>query len=195
MAVRSLVVALAVVAGASCGGAIAPSAPTMGAPGTASDGVLAHILASRDLDGAVVGDSDGAGAGGPPGTTPLATRATVVILFASWCPHCHDEIQLLDALRAAHPGLRVIGLNYRGHEEYDARGNAAAVRNYRRHFAPWMRVVPADERLFDEIGRPPKIPTMFVYDAGGALVQVYDRRVRAMPDGAELEGLLARLGA
>ena len=59
----------------------------------------------------------------------------------------------------------------------------------------WMRVVPADERLFDEIGRPPKIPTMFVYDAGGALVQVYDRRVRAMPDGAELEGLLARLGA
>ena len=147
--------------------------------------VLADVLATPDLDGAPIG-------GGAPGDTP---RATVLIVFASWCTHCHQEIAVLDALRARHPGLRVIGVNYRGHEEYDARGNAQAVRAYVRDFAPWMRVVPAGEPLFTELGRPPKVPTIYVYDARGALVQIYDRQYREPPDAGELDALFARLGA
>ena len=149
--------------------------------------VLADVLATPDLDGARLGDTDG-----PPGEAP---RATVLIVFASWCSHCHDEIATLAALRASHPGLRVIGVNYRGHEEYDARGNAAAVRSYVRDVAPWLPVVPADEALFTELGRPPKIPTLYVYDARGALVQIYDRQAREQPDAGELDALFARLGA
>jgi thiol-disulfide isomerase/thioredoxin len=161
--------------------------PIAGATG-GMDYVLGHILASPDLDGAIVGAADG-----PPGAQP-AVGATIVVLFASWCSHCHDEIQVLDGMRAAHPGVRVIGVNYRGHEEYDARGDAAAVRRYVRTFAPWMRTVPIGDELFGELGRPPKIPTLYVYDLRGTLIGVYDRRVRDMPGAAELEQLFARLG-
>jgi thiol-disulfide isomerase/thioredoxin len=173
--VRALVIA------AVLGACVPPAA----APAPPRD-VLADVLASPDLDGARVGSADAPG---------LAPRATVLIVFASWCTHCHDEIAVLGALRAAHPGLRVIGVNYRGHEEYDARGNAAAVRGYVQAFAPWLRVVPAGEALFDELGRPPKIPTLFVYDARGALVQIFDRSQRPQPDAGELDALFARLGA
>jgi thiol-disulfide isomerase/thioredoxin len=154
--------------------------------------VLADLLAAPPLDGfagAPAGPTDG-----PPGAS-LAPRATVVVVFASWCTHCHDEIAVLDTLRGAHPAMRVIGVNYRGHEEYDRRGDSEAVRNYVRNFAPWMRVVPIDEALFDELGRPPKIPTLYVYDARGALIETFDRQYRDQPGAAELDALLARLGA
>jgi thiol-disulfide isomerase/thioredoxin len=169
------------------------AAPAPGyAPPTGPRDVLADLLAAPPMDGFA-----GAPAGpvdAPPGAS-TAPRATVVVLFASWCTHCHDEIAVLDALRGAHPAMRVIGVNYRGHEEYDGRGNSEAVRNYVRNFAPWMRVVPIGDALFDELGRPPKVPTLYVYDARGALVQTFDRQYRDQPGAAELDAVLARLGA
>jgi thiol-disulfide isomerase/thioredoxin len=142
---------------------------------------LAAIEASADLDGAVIGP------GGEQATT-------IVIVFASWCTHCHRELEVLAKLRSSHPKLRVLGVNYRGHEEYDHRGNAQAVRRYVATRAPWLRVVPADDRLFDVLDRPEKVPALYVYDRNGALVARYDRRDRAMPDGAELRDLLRRIG-
>ena len=56
-----------------------------------------------------------------------------------------------------------------------------------------MRVAPIDEPLFTRLGRPPKIPTLFVFDRGGALIAVYDRRERPMPDARELDALFATL--
>jgi thiol-disulfide isomerase/thioredoxin len=129
-----------------------------------------------------------------PGTDPAA-RATVVIVFASWCTYCRGALAQLGELRGKHPGLRVIGVNAREHEEYDDRGDAAAVRAYVADHAPWLRVVPADDALFGALGRPPRIPTMFVYDGAGALVQTYDRSERPPPAKAELAALLATLGA
>jgi thiol-disulfide isomerase/thioredoxin len=188
----SVAVLLALGAAAGCLGGprsyMTPAAPPAAAPAPRPDGVLAHVLMSPDLDGMRTGDLVG-----PPGAAP-PPRATVLVVFASWCGNCHQELELLAAELDVHPGLRVIGINYRGHEEYDARGNAVAVRRYVHDHAPWLRVVPAGEELFSELGRPPKIPTMYVYDARGALVAVYDRQYRAMPDRGELEQLLARLG-
>jgi thiol-disulfide isomerase/thioredoxin len=165
---------------------IAPPPPAFPQASAPARSVLADLLAAPDLDGR----ADPAGAA--PGAQP---QATVVIVFASWCTHCHDEIAVLDQLRIEHPALRVLGVNYRGHEEYDARGSSQQVRNYVRNFAPWMRVVPVGEDLFGELGRPPKVPTLYVYDARGALVATYDRQLRDQPDRAELEALLARIGA
>ena len=142
---------------------------------------LVQLEAAPDLDGAPVGHADAA--------------ATIVIAFASWCPHCHDELAILDHLRGAHPRLRVLGLNYKGHEEYDHLGGAQEVRRYRAEHAPWLRVVPVDDGLYQAFGSPAKIPTLYVYDARGALVETFDRGVRAQPDERELEALLARLGA
>jgi thiol-disulfide isomerase/thioredoxin len=139
---------------------------------------LAELEASPDLDGAPVGSS---------------ADPTIVILFASWCGHCKDELRELEALRASHH-VRLLGVNYRGHEEYARRGSSEAVRAFART-VPWLRVVPIGDALFRELGQPPTIPFLVVYDRGGTPVASYDRRDRAPPTRAELEALLARLGA
>lgn len=139
---------------------------------------LGMVEAAADLDGATIGASHG--------------KATVLIVFASWCPHCHTELAILDELRGRHADLRVIGINYVGHEEYQGRGNPLVLRAYLAKHAPWLRVVPADDPLFTALGRPPKIPTIYVYDKAGALVATFDRRERPKPTTRELEAVLAR---
>ncbi len=174
--------------GGSLAGALvlAIVAACSGTPATAAHplhrtGPLAVLETSRDLDGALVGTSE--------------ARATVVFVFASWCGNCHHELAILARLRPAHPGMRVLGVNYGGHEDYAARGSSSAVRRYVAEHAPWLTVIPADEPLFALLGRPPKVPTMFIYDRAGTLVETYDRRDRALPDAGELAAILRRLGA
>ncbi len=147
---------------------------------TASPTALALIEASPDLDGQVVGE---------------AHAPTIVVLMASWCGHCRDQLAELAQLRATHPTARILGVNYKGYEEYDNRGNSAQLRAVIAQHFPWLRVVPANDQLFAALGRPPLIPTLWVYDARGALAATYDRSQRAPPTRAELEALLAKLGA
>ncbi|MBX3162536.1 MAG: TlpA family protein disulfide reductase [Deltaproteobacteria bacterium] len=155
-------------------------APAPAPPPPRPSGPLALVEATADLDGARIG--------------PLGTgRATVLVVFASWCPHCQVELDVLGELRARHTGVRILGVNYVGHEEYKGRGNALAVRAYLAEHAPWLRVVPADDELFAALGRPPKIPTIYIYDRTGALAAKFDRRERPQPTAAELEEILARL--
>lgn len=141
-----------------------------------SPNVLGLIEASRDLDGVAVGTAE----------TP-----TIMIVFASWCEHCRDELHELEAMRGS--GVRILGINYKGHEDYKARGSSEAVRGFVHDQAAWLRVVPIEEDVFAALGRPPLIPTMFVYDRHGALVETFDRRVRKPPSKSELEALLAKL--
>ncbi|HVV85118.1 MAG TPA: TlpA disulfide reductase family protein, partial [Kofleriaceae bacterium] len=128
--------------------------------------------------------------GQPVGALAPGGRATVAVLFASWCPHCRDEMPVLAELARRHPDVRVLGLNYRGHEEYEQRGDAAAVRAFVTGSAPWLRVVPADERLWRALGRPAKVPTIYVFDRGGRRVRTFDRRREETPDLAGLEAVL-----
>ncbi|MBE7454748.1 MAG: TlpA family protein disulfide reductase [Kofleriaceae bacterium] len=139
------------------------------------------------LDGAA--DLDGQ----PVGPLAAGQRATIAIVFASWCGACRDEIVVLDELRATHPDVRLLGVNYRAHEEYDGRGDAAAVRAFVATHAPWLRVVPADEAMWGQLGRPPKVPTLYVFDRTGALARTFDRRHDPLPTRADLEAALAAL--
>jgi thiol-disulfide isomerase/thioredoxin len=157
--------------------ACATSAPPI-PPKAAPPPLYAQLEASRDLDGTVVGPSD--------------AQATVVIVMASWCGHCRDELAVFDAVRAAHPAVRWLAVNYKAHEEYDRRGNSIEIRALARQ-TPWLRVIPADETLFASLGRPPLIPTVFVFDRDGSLVARFDRRERKPPDPAELDALLVRI--
>ena len=176
-------------AGVAAGCLVEPAAtPPVAAPRPAHGGALAPradalalIEQSPTLDGPPIGHA--------------ADTATLVVLFASWCGHCRDQLAAIDAIRAAHPAVRVVGVNYRPHEEYDGLGDSARVRAYVAQNAPWLLVVPADDPVWAALGRPPKIPTLYVYDRAGALVRVYDRRVDALPTASELDVLLARLGA
>ena len=148
---------------------------------SATPDALTRIEASADLAGAAIGHTD--------------ARATIIVVFASWCPHCHDQLGILGSLRHTHPGMRIVGVNYTGHEEYNQLGGSDAVRAYVAEHAPWLRVVPCDEACFAALGRPPVIPATFVYDQAGALVEHYDRRERPEPTREEIETLLQRLGA
>lgn len=116
-------------------------------------------------------------------------KKTIAIVFASWCVHCHDELAQLDQLRAR-PDLRIVGVNFKWQEEYDARGDSAAVRAYVAEYAPWLTVVPGDGTLYGELGDPAKVPSVYVFDAAGGLVASFDRRRTQPPDAHELAGVL-----
>ena len=167
----------------ACGVASGCGAPAASAPATsaARGPSLALVERAVDLDGAAVG---------PPAA---AQRATVAVVFASWCVHCREEMPVLAALAAGHPEVRVLGINYRAHEEYDGRGDAAAVRAFVAAEAPWLRVVPADEAVWKSLGAPPKVPTVLVFDRAGALVRAFDRRAAPIPGLADLEAALAAI--
>jgi len=141
---------------------------------SAAPSPLAQLEASRDLDNAVIGAQ----------RTP-----TVVMLLASWCSHCRDELAVFDEIRAQHPHVRWLGLNYKAHEEYDDRGSSAAIHTLA-GATRWMRIVPADDALFAAFGSPPKVPTIFVFDSRGTLVATFDRRERSAPREQELDDLL-----
>jgi len=134
---------------------------------------------SQDLDGAVVGDAP--------------DRATVAIVFASWCGHCRREMDELADLMARRQDVRVIGVNFRHHEEYDQRGDSAAVRAFVREEAPWLRVVPGDLSLWQAFGGPRYVPALYVFAADGSLAASFDREHREPPDADELDALLTQL--
>ncbi len=159
-------------------GLVGCSAPVVEKPRPRNSTQLARIEASNDLDGKPVGKTTG---------------PTLVIVFASWCTHCHKELEQIARLRSSNSTLRVLGVNYRGHEEYDGRGSSAAVRRYVTQNAAWLRVVPADDALFELLGQPPVVPTLYIYNPAGELIETYSRRERAMPDADELRELLRRI--
>ena len=172
---RTAAVLVALLVG--CGGAPAAPRATPPAPALAPPHLVA-IEAAPDLDGVTVG------------ALPSDQRATIAIVFASWCTHCRDELPVLAALLDERPDLRMLGINYRAHEEYDGRGDAAAVRALVASDAPWLRVVPADDAVWASLGRPPKVPTLFIFDRDGALVRRFDRQGARLPTLDELRAAL-----
>lgn len=169
--------ALVLVLLAGCGAMYAEPGPPPPADPAAS---WQRLVSARDLDGAVVGE------------TP--DRATIAIVFASWCGYCRAEIvDELSTVRAHHDDVRIVGVNFRRHEEYDRRGDSAAVRAFVAETAPWLQVVPGDEAMFRAFGSPTYIPQVYVFDAHGALVKIYDRDQRDPPTARELDGLIAGL--
>src|SRR3569832_1301206 len=145
----------------------APSAP-------ARPGVLAQLDASADLDGAVVGHSD---------------QPTLVVVFASWCPHCKAELGELEPLRAR---ARMLGVNYRGHEDYAGRGSSAAVRAFAQR-TPWLRVVPIDDALFTTLSSPPQIPSIYENNKHSTHDATNTHKEHPPPDRAELAAVLDKL--
>ncbi len=140
-------------------------------------GALAIVEGAHDLAGHPIGASSA----GP----------TIVVLIASWCEHCAAEIAALETVRGRHPDLRVIGVSYGAHENYDHRGNPEALARYATAH-PWLPIVVADDAMFAALGAPPMIPTVLVFDHAGSLVAQFDRRTHREPSAAELEAALDR---
>ncbi len=97
-----------------------------------------------------------------------AQRATLVVVFASWCPNCRRELGVIHALIDEFPALRVIGVN--AFEDQHGPRGYDVLRAFIADEAPWLRVVRADDQMLDALGGVSAIPAVFVYDHDAQLV-------------------------
>ncbi len=138
------------------------------------------MLGATDLNGSTVGPS---GAG----------QVTAVLVFASWCRPCRNEIAMLGNLIQEEPRLRVIGVNY--YEEQNDNSDEDRLRSFVTEKAPWLQVVRADEKLMDGLGRPSKVPTVFLFDGRGRLMKAFLRSRRKPATKEELKASIAAITA
>jgi thiol-disulfide isomerase/thioredoxin len=134
------------------------------------------VVAATDLAGNTVGPANG------------DTEATVVIVFASWCNPCKEELRMLGELRTEEPRMRVVGVN--AYEEYDDRSDMLRLQSFLAAEAPWLQVVPADQQIMAALGTPKKVPTMFVYRRDGTLAHAFLRTQGPPPDKADVRAVL-----
>lgn len=151
--------------------------PTPIPPGE-GDPAYRTVVSRQGLDGRQVGHDQTA-------------RATVVIVFASWCHACRKELTMLSELVTEHPRVRVIGVN--AFEDFEDLSSAATLKEFLGTNHPWLTVVRGDDQVLRALGGVTKIPTLFVFDGRGAAVKVYRREQRDPPSKKELARLLARL--
>ncbi len=167
---------LAVVLAAGCGGG---SRPARTARATAMDrSAIRLVEAAADIDGRRVG------APGP------ATRATAVVVFASWCGPCRHELAALGDIARKTPELRVIGVN--AYETWGELSDETRLRDYLAAYAPWLRVVPATPSLLQSLGGVPKVPSLFFFDRDGNPSGEFRRAERAPPGRDELDRAVTR---
>ncbi len=134
------------------------------------------VLDATDLSGKQIGPA------------PAGKRATLFVVFASWCGPCRSELATLAKIRKAEPRVRIIGLN--AYEEWGNRSDNARLRSFLADNAPWLRAVHADGELLAAFGGVTKIPTVFVYDQAGTLVREFRRSRRAPATRPELEAAI-----
>lgn len=127
---------------------------------------------AHDLDGQIVS------------TAALKGKVVLVNFWATWCPPCREEIPQLVKLQAAYKDqLQIIGIS----EDEDV--PPEAVRNFARTMHVNYPIVIVSRELEKEFGGIPALPTSFVVNKDGGVVQkhvglfpgeVYDHEIRAL---------------
>jgi thiol-disulfide isomerase/thioredoxin len=127
---------------------------------------------AHDLDGQIVS------------TAALKGKVVLVNFWATWCPPCREEIPQLVKLQAAYKDqLQIIGVS----EDEDV--PPEAVRNFARTMHVNYPIVIVSRELEKEFGGIPALPTSFVVNKDGGVVQkhvglfpgeVYDHEIRAL---------------
>ena len=125
----------------------------------------------RDLDGKIVSTEDWKG------------KVVILNFWATWCPPCRQEIPELIRLQTAYKDkLQIVGAS----EDDDA---PQKVREFVQQHGMNYPVVMATKELADNYGGVPALPTSFIIDPQGRVVQkhtglyeyeVYERDVRAL---------------
>jgi thiol-disulfide isomerase/thioredoxin len=127
---------------------------------------------ARDLDGQIVS------------TAALKGKVVLVNFWATWCPPCREEIPELVKLQTTYKDqLQIIGVS----EDEDVAPEA--VREFARGMHVNYPIVIVSRELEKEFGGIPALPTSFMVNKEGGVVQkhvglfpgeVYDREIRAL---------------
>lgn len=125
----------------------------------------------RDLNGKIVSIADGKG------------KVMILNFWATWCPPCREEIPEFVKLQAAYKDkLLIVGAS----EDDDG---PQKVQQFVQRFGMNYPIVMATKELIDNYGGVPALPTSFLIDPQGRVVQkhtglyeyeVYEREVRAL---------------
>jgi thiol-disulfide isomerase/thioredoxin len=131
--------------------------------------------------------------GTPHSTAELHGKVLLIAFWASWCGPCREEIPELNTLAARYKNqLQVIGIS----EDDDP---PAEVKKFANRVGITYPVMMATKEITEEFGEVPALPTTFIVDPDGAVVQkhtglystdTYDREIRAllkMPVNAKIE--------
>jgi thiol-disulfide isomerase/thioredoxin len=126
-------------------------------------------------------------------TATLHGKIVLLAFWATWCPPCREEIPELNELAKRYPNqLVVIGVSQDD-------GPASDVRAFAQKIGMHYPIVMGSREMSDEYGGVPALPTTFVVNADGGVVQkhmglypieVYDAEIRAllkMPVDAKIE--------
>ncbi len=135
----------------------------------------------NDLDGQVIS------------TAALHGKVVIVNFWATWCPPCQEEIPEMMELQKEYQGkLQIIGVSMDD-------GPAEPVKQFADKIGMNYPIVMGSDALSDEYGGIPALPTSFIIDPQGRVVQkhvglypkiVYDDEIRAllgMPVQAKIE--------
>ncbi|MGH9689033.1 MAG: TlpA disulfide reductase family protein [Candidatus Acidiferrales bacterium] len=135
----------------------------------------------NDLDGQLVS------------TAQLHGKVVIVNFWATWCPPCQEEIPEMMELQKEFQGkLQIVGVSMDD-------GPPAGVKDFADKIGMNYPIVMGSDALSEEYGGIPALPTSFVVDPEGRVVQkhvglypkqVYDNEIRAllgMPVQAKIE--------
>jgi thiol-disulfide isomerase/thioredoxin len=126
-------------------------------------------------------------------TAALQGKVVLLSFWATWCPPCREEIPELNTLIKRYPDrLVVIGISQDD-------GPASDVVDFAQKIGMEYPIVMGSKEMSEEYGGVPALPTTFVVNPDGKIVQkhvglfpieVYDREIRAllkMPVDARIE--------
>jgi thiol-disulfide isomerase/thioredoxin len=142
------------------GARVVKAAVSSGAPLVvkfASDPALAPPFTMKDLSGETISSSAFPG------------KVVLLSFWATWCPPCRLEIpELIDLQKRYKDKLQIIGISM---DETDTPAEVQHVHDVAAELGINYPVVLADQKLVDEYGGVPALPTTFVLNTNGRVVQ------------------------
>ena len=167
-----------------------PSEPPNGSSNSGEATVIRFARNPEHMAPFAINDLNG---DAPKSTSDSHGKVLLIAFWATWCGPCREEIPELNTLAARYKDqLQIIGIS----EDDDS---PAEVKKFANRVGIAYPVMMATKEITEEFGEVPALPTTFVVDPEGAVVQkhtglyptdTYDREIRAllkMPVNAKIE--------